>query len=318
MKITLEKNRGADTEKIPYFARIEIVTLTIDAGAVFEVPVYVNAVGLERKFYNVELCGFRVETEGLEALPIVIERLLNSLSNMSRLPSYVFVARRAGGVYPVYTLDGEVLATTPGGPVFRHVELAKVREYLSDYLHEVKVLGDEGLSDKLHVRGVDMRTLGLRRPVFYLKKRVPGQIDFWAPVFASGNGRSIYTYAADARREVPVTGGREVLNLRQLVAEVLITDRRLQNIYDLRPDRLFPDRWHQLKSLLTAEGQFMAGGKELQLYSDDDTFIAVETRPDEERHGLFLGHSPDDVRARVAQDFDRRGITATKRAAVPA
>ena len=72
-------------------------------------------------------------------------------------------------------------------------------------------MGNDGLSDKLHVRGVNMHTLGLRRPVMYLKKRVPGEVDFWAPVFESGDGERIYTYAASARREVTIGEGQEVL-----------------------------------------------------------------------------------------------------------
>jgi hypothetical protein len=311
MNITLTENTGADTDRIPYYARIEIETVTIDAGTVFEVPVYVNYSGLN-KVYNLEMCGFRLETAYLEDLPRGAARQLNGLVNMARLPSYVFIARRAGGIYPVYTLNNEVIAVTPGGPIFRHVELAKVREYLTDYLHRVKVLGDDGLSDKLHVRGVDMHTLGLRRPIFYLKKRVPGQMDFWAPVFESGNGRFIYTYAVNARRQVPVADGREVLNLRALVAEVLGKDGRLPDPYDLRPDRLFPNRWQQLRRQLQAEGDLAANGKMLALFRDGETLIGVESRPKEERYSLFLSRDADDLRQRTQTDFDRRGLHMEK------
>jgi hypothetical protein len=311
MNITLTENTGADTDRIPYYARIEIETVTIDAGTVFDVPVYVNYTGLD-KVYNVEICGFRLETAYLEDLPRGAARLLNGLINMARLPSYVFIARRAGMVYPVYTLANEVVATTPGGPVFRHVELAKVREYLADYLHRVGVLGDGGLSDKLHVRGVDMHTLGLRRPIFYLKKRVPGQTDFWAPVFESGNGRFIYTYAVNARRQVPVADGREVLNLRALVAEMLGKDGRLPNPDDLRIGRLFPNRWQQLRRQLEAEGDLAANGKMLALFRDGETLIGLESHPKEERYSLFLGRDADDLRKRARLDFDRRGVHVEK------
>jgi hypothetical protein len=311
MKITLTENTGTDTERIPYYARIEIETVTIDAGTAFDVPVYVNYSGLD-KVYNVEMCGFRLETAYLEDLPRGAARLLNGLINMARLPSYVFIARRAGGIYPVYTLNYEVVAVTPGGPVFRHVELAKVREYLTDYLHRVKVLGENGLSDKLHVRGVDMHTLGLRRPIFYLKKRVPGQTDFWAPVFESGNGRFIYTYAVNARRQVPTADGREVLNLRTLVAEALGKDGRLPNPADLRIGRLFPNRWQQLRHQLEADGDLVANGKMLALFRDGETLIGLESRPKEERYSLFFGRDADDLRRRARLDFDRRGLHVEK------
>jgi hypothetical protein len=307
MNITLTENTGADTDRIPYYARIEIQTVTVDAGATFEVPVYVNSVGLN-KVYNLEMCGFRLETAHLGDLPQGAARLLNGLINMARLPSYVFIARRAGGIYPVYTVNNEVIAVTPGGPVFRHVELAKVRTYLTDYLHQVKVLGEGGLSDKLHVRGVDMHTLGLRRPIFYLKKRVPGQTEFWAPVFESGNGRFIYTYAVNARRQVPIADGREVLNLRALVAELLGKDGRLPDPYDLRIGRLFPDRWQQLRRQLEADGDLAANGKMLALFRDGETLIGLESRPKEERYSLFLGRDADDLRRRARLDFNRRGV----------
>ncbi len=102
-------------------------------------------------------------------------------------------------VYPVYTVGDEVYATTPGGPVFRHVELAKVREFLSDCLHTMEEIGSVDRAETLHVRGIDKNTLGLIRPSFYLKKRVPSEAEFWAPVFKSEDGRSIYTYAARAK-----------------------------------------------------------------------------------------------------------------------
>ena len=53
----------------------------------------------------------------------------------------------------------EVFVTTPGGPVFRDVELAKVRGYLSDYLHTMEELGTADHVETLHVRGVDRNTL---------------------------------------------------------------------------------------------------------------------------------------------------------------
>ena len=311
MKIKLIENNGANTDRIPYYAQIEIQTATIDAGSIFDVPVHVNHYGL-KKVYDVELCGFRLETVYLEELPRGLERLLSGLINMARLPSYVFIARQAGAIYPVYTVANEVVVTTPGGPVFRHVELAKVREYLTDYLHRVKVLGEGGLSDKLHVRGVDMHTLGLRRPIFYLKKRVPGQMDFWAPVFESENGRFIYTYAVNARRQVPVAEGREVLNLRALVAEVLGKDGRLPNPDDLRIGRLFPDRWQQLRRHFSPDGDIAAGSKMLSLFRDGDILIGLESRPREDRYSLFLGRDTDDIRQRARTDFSRRGVHVEK------
>lgn len=306
MKLTLEANNG-DSETVPFHVRVDIVTATIDAGSTFFVPVEMRYQGLKKSF-AANICGWEVASERPEALPGKISRFLPRLIHLARLPTYVFIARRAGGIYPIYTLDSEVFATTPGAPVFRHVELAKVREYLTDYLHAAGILGEKGLSDKLHVRGVNMKTLTLRRPIFYLKKRTPGETEFWAPVFEAGDGKHIYCYAADARRETAINGGMELLNLQQLVAAALQADGRLSNPFDLRLDRLFPERWQQLKAALAEREMINVHGVDLALYQSENGWIAVEERPQEGRPSLFLGQDREGLRARVAVDFERRGI----------
>lgn len=307
MKITLEPNTQGDKEIVPFHVRVDIVTATINAGSTFYVPVEVQHQGLNKTF-SVNLCGFELSSSHPEKLPNKINQFLPRLISLARFPTYMFIARRAGGLYPVYTQNDEVFATTPGGPVFRHVELAKVREYLTDYLHAAGILGEKGLSDKLHARGVNMKTLGLRRPIFYLKKRVPDENDFWAPVFEAGDGKHIYAYAASERRDVPIIAGGEVLLLRRTVANALKQDNRLTDNYDLRPDRLFPAYWERLKETLTEIDPIQVNGLDMAVYQNGDSFIAVETRPDEGRYGLFLGKDIDDLRQRIIVDFERRGI----------
>lgn len=307
MRITIDRNTGKDSEGIPYFACVEILTATIDTGSLFAIPIYAKHLGQKKRFF-VDVCGFRLEDEILNELPTRIEQLLTGLINISRLPTYVFIARRAKGVYPVYTIDEEVFATTPGGPIFKHVELAKVREYLSDYLHDAGILGEVGLSDTLHVRGINPHTLGLRRPVFYLKKRVPDEVDFWAPVFESGDGKRIYAYAANARREAPIGGGQETLFLRELVAQSLLTDKRLTDLHDLRPDRLQTTYWDRLKQNMSFEGNITVKDRTIPLYSNNYVWVGQETRPDEDRYSLFVGQNAQAIKRRVEVDFKRRGI----------
>ena len=313
VKITIERNTAVDiyAENFPYIARLEIMNATKDRGRVYQVPVFVRYNGL-RKSFGVDICGFRLEAAKPMQLTPQIEQLFHTLVNFSRLPTYMFVARRAKVVFPVYTIGDEVAALTIGGPLFRHVELAKVREYLTDFLHDAKILGESGPSDKLHVRGVSGFTLGLRRPVFYLKKRIPSQVDFWAPVFQSGDGQTIYTYAASDRREVPRSEDDEVLALHGLVAQVLQADRRLQDPYDLRPDRLMPAYWERLKGELTAVSPLTLHHQHrdyiLPIFRRHNLWLAVEEREDEERYGLFLGRNLTDLAARVKQDFARRGL----------
>ena len=57
--------------------------------------------------------------------------------------------------------------------------------------------------------------------------------------------------AASGRREIDVVGGYEVLLLRSQVAQALIADKRLQDNYALRPDRLLPEYWNRVKGTLT-------------------------------------------------------------------
>ncbi len=307
MKITVERNTADDMygRNYPYIVRVEIVSAMMDVGAVYQIPVFVQYQGLQKSF-GVDVCGFRIEVKHPQQLIAPLNQLLVRLVNASRLPNYVFIARQERAVFPVYTINEQVMAVTKNGPVFKHVELAKVREYLTDYLHEAGILGKKERSDKLHVRGVSRSTLGLRRPIFYLKKRVSGQIDFWAPVFQAADGKTIFTYAVNQRREVPKAAGMEVMDLWETVAEALIADGRLQNKFDLRPDRLFPTHWQEIQPHLHEERPLQINQIELPQYRDGLHWLAVEARPDEERFGLFLGRSADDLAQRIRADFQRR------------
>ena len=309
MKLSVERNTADDMygRNYPYIARVEIVSATMDVGTVYQIPIFVEHVGLQKSF-SVDVCGFRVTAKHPQQIVEPLTRLLVGLVNASRLPDYVFIARRARAVFPVYTINEQVMAVTKNGPVFKHVELAKVREYLTDFLHKANILGVKGLSDKLHVRGVSRSTLGLRRPIFYFKKRITGQTDFWAPVFQAADGKTIYTYAVNQRREVPKAGGMEVMDLWEMVAEALIADGRLQSKFDLRPDRLFPPHWQEIQTRLHEERPLLINHITLKQYRDGLYWLAVEPRPDEERFGLFLGRTANDLAGRVRSDFQRRGL----------
>lgn len=315
MRLTLFHNSPGEQATIPYILSVSLDGEVIPPDTYFHVPVHYDDRRGNGTPYNVEICGFRVEAPAPADLFEPVETLLLGLINMARLPTYVFAADGSQQLYPVYTIEDEVMATTPGGPVFRHVELAKVRHYLSDYLHTMEELGRVHKSERLHVRGVDMNTLGLIRPVFYLKKRVPGENEFWAPVFPAADGQSIYTFAASRRREVPVNGGAEVLALQAMVAQALIADHRLQDPFDLRPDRLFPEGWERLRRHLilqpyrltypAADGRGMLT---MPVYRHGKKYLAAEHRQHEDRYNLFLGEDPFDLQRRVARDFARRGM----------
>lgn len=73
MKATLEQNSGENSESIPYFVALEIVTATVDAGTVFNVPVTVE-LSSKGKQYSVDICGYTRKSNNIDAMgciPIV-------------------------------------------------------------------------------------------------------------------------------------------------------------------------------------------------------------------------------------------------------
>lgn len=309
MKISLEQNREANKTTFPYLARVEIESITADIDTQFRVPLFKRVNG--KTVYVAEVCGFQVEGDSPETAVELIENLLPGLVNFARLPTYVFIARRSHKMYPVYTRGDEVFATTPGGPLFKHVELAKVREYLSDYMHTTGALGVPGKSEKLHVRGVNRETLALIRPIFYLKKRPQTGDDheFWAPVFPADDGKSIYTYAASGKREVEIDNGREIFRLRRQVAQALIADKRLKEEDDLRADRLLPEYWEKVKSHLEPlPTQLVFKNQMFNMYQEGNLVVAVEYRREEDRYSFYIGTNVEDLRLRTGKDLVRRGL----------
>ena len=318
METMLHLNREPHPS-LKYFMEIDLSDLVIHPQRV-TIPIHHHLLttpqGILRELYTADIAGFHLQAGNVHNIQRLVKSFIPALVSYARLPDYVFVASRSHHIYPVYTVGDEVIATTPGGPVFRHVELAKVRARLMDYLVTTGELAPPGQGEKLHVRGVSRSTLALLRPVFYLKKRIPGQTEFWAPVFEAEDGRSIYAYVASAKREVPIDGRNEVLALWEVCADALIADQRLRERYDLRPDRLMPDYWERLEPTLERERYRLAvsdhyapgGGIQLPLYRNDRFSIAVEVRKGENRFGLFLGRDREDLRERVARDFVRRGL----------
>jgi len=309
VKLSLERNAAANSEAVPYFVRVEFQSLTLDLSEALHIPVFPRPIR-EKTFYVAEACGYQARTDNLDQIPYLVGRLLQGMIAAHRLPSYVFIARYSRNVHLVHTIDDEVVVKIPHGPSFRHVELAKIREYLSDYLRISGLLGTPNKPDKLHVRGIHRKSLALVRPIFYFKKRSTlDDNDFWAPVFLSDHGQSIYTFAASAKREAPLEAGEEVLTLHNIVTKALIADKRLKNPYDLRPDRLFTEQWEQLKKTLTlSEQSICLDNIEFPVYSNGKVFIALENRSDERRYSLFLGEDLEDIRHRIRQSFTRRGL----------
>lgn len=276
--------------------------------------------------YRAALGGHYLQATNPSELAGLIRRWLASVIHFGRLPDYVFIARKIGLMYPVYTVGSEVCAVVSNsGPVFRHVELAKVREYLRDYLRS---LPNFQTGDPLHIRGIHQRTLALKRPALYFRKRIFRQTEFWAPVFENTAGDALYAYAVNARREAPKTNGLEILQLHQQVSQALQNDHRLEQACDLRLERLQAAYWFRLKAKLTSlPEEIIVAGQALSAYQSPLTpsrFLVVEAcqetpaaatpteaPSDAVRYNLFLGDSLEDAHRRVIQDFIRRKMITT-------
>ena len=100
----------------------------------------------------------------------------------------------------------------------------------------------------------------------------------------------------------------EVFDLWGKVANALMADGRLNNTFDLRPDRLYSTHWQEIEAHLYTEEPLQINQFELPQYRDGLHWVAVEPRPEEERFGLFLGRTAQDLAQRVRADFQRRGL----------
>lgn len=310
MKVSLEPNINGDTTSVPHIVNVEITSATIDLETTFRIPMYTKGAN-----YAASVCGYEVTSDTPDTTLALVEKLIDGLINMARLPTYVFIARRSRKMYPVYTIGSEVFAVSRReGPVFKHIELAKVREYITEYMNKIGELGAPGKSEKLRVRGVNRTNLALIRPIFYLKKRPVGNDDneFWAPVFPADDGSTIYTYAASGKRETEVDQGHEAFRLRLQAAQALVADRRLKDENDLRADRFLPEYWQQIKTSLIPQGSALVfGDTRFEVFKEGANFVAVEYRTDEDRYSVYIGKSMDALRERAAIDLVRRGLISS-------
>ena len=152
MEIVLEKN-SADTRKIiPYYVYIELSSVKTSFETQFHVPIYLKLIR-GQNHYAAEICGLQIQENSPQSVLNAVKKVAPTLENLGRMPTYVFIARHSLRVYPVYTSRNENLGlTVRGGPVVRHPELACVRDRVSRYLNEIRVLGKSKKIKKLHFR----------------------------------------------------------------------------------------------------------------------------------------------------------------------
>ncbi len=106
-----------------------------------------------------------------------------------------------------------------------------------------------------------------------------------------------------------------MLRLQRLVSDALIEQGRLEDPFDLRPDRLYPGALDNLLDGLTRQPYdlaYLARDDEdktmLPLYRNGRTYVVVEHRQSEERYSIFVGRDPLDIRFKIGQDMERRNV----------
>ena len=103
--------------------------------------------------------------------------------------------------------------------------------------------------------------------------------------------------------------------LRSQVAQALIADKRLINSCDLRPDRLLPEYWEQVKNTLQVlSSKLFYDNIKFDMYRNGRFTIAVEYRQNEDRYSLFVGQDEDDLRYNTARDLLRRNLISNTEA----
>ena len=107
MKLSLESNTAPNKDAVPYYVRVEFLSLTIDLSETLHIPVFPKLFH-DRDVYIAEACGYQVHAEKLEQIPTMVFRLLNNMIVANRLPSYAFVARYSRNIHLVYTIGNEV------------------------------------------------------------------------------------------------------------------------------------------------------------------------------------------------------------------
>ena len=145
-----------------------------------------------------------------------------------------------------FTLSATKCLQRPGGPQFRHVELAWVREYLTDYLNTIGILGN-GSQDDRCTYGVDTTTLEMIRPLFYFEengwrgRRISGhRFSFRPKLKPIRPPFTLYVASGPAAQHLRCCARHSGI-ARHRCRSADRRQKRLNASYDLRIDRIFAE-----------------------------------------------------------------------------
>ncbi|MCB0242271.1 MAG: hypothetical protein KDI12_02605, partial [Anaerolineae bacterium] len=233
---------GADAPRL--LASIDLSPYGID-GRVTDLPVHVQTAdaGAAQDFYTAWIAGLPLENGSLDGLSGLVDVFMKALARQERLPRYMFhVGDRA---WPIYQLQGELIARYPGGPVFAAPSVAELWIALANHF---KHIGRIASRRDLEISFFSQADLQIYAPDFSL--RFPTADDIPVFAFTNGHGPEVMAPVGSQTLRLPIQQGSEVLTMYRLVGDLLVQGGRLKSMYDMSIRKLATARWDEVRAFL--------------------------------------------------------------------
>ncbi|MCB0004360.1 MAG: hypothetical protein KDH86_17590, partial [Anaerolineae bacterium] len=190
---------GADAPRL--LASIDLSPYGID-GRVTDLPVHVQTAdaGAAQDFYTAWIAGLPLENGSLDGLSGLVDVFMKALARQERLPRYMFhVGDRA---WPIYQLQGELIARYPGGPVFAAPSVAELWIALANHF---KHIGRIASRRDLEISFFSQADLQIYAPDFSL--RFPTADDIPVFAFTNGHGPEVMAPVGSQTLRLPIQQG---------------------------------------------------------------------------------------------------------------
>ncbi|MEZ4770854.1 MAG: hypothetical protein R2844_20860 [Caldilineales bacterium] len=299
---------AADAPRL--LASIDLSSYGID-GRVTDLPVYVQTTnaGATQDFYTAWIAGLPLENVSLDGLSGLVDVFMKALARQERLPRYMFhVGDRA---WPIYQLQGELIARYPGGPVFAAPSVAELWIALANHF---KHIGRITSRRDLEISFFSQADLQIYAPDFSL--RFPTADDIPVFAFTNGHGPEVMAPVGSQTLRLPIQQGSEVLAMYRLVGDLLVQGGRLKSMYDMSIRKLAAARWAGVRAFLRPTDQFVTytateshkpARHVVPVYTDGSGFMAArQTRP--ARVTVYVGQDVSTLQERMAEEMVQRGV----------
>ncbi|MCB0251309.1 MAG: hypothetical protein KDI07_22255 [Anaerolineae bacterium] len=299
---------GADAPRL--LASIDLSPYGID-GRVTDLPVHVQTAdaGAAQDFYTAWIAGLPLENGSLDGLSGLVDVFMKALARQERLPRYMFhVGDRA---WPIYQLQGELIARYPGGPVFAAPSVAELWIALANHF---KHIGRIASRRDLEISFFSQADLQIYAPDFSL--RFPTADDIPVFAFTNGHGPEVMAPVGSQTLRLPIQQGSEVLAMYRLVGDLLVQGGRLKSMYDMSIRKLATARWDEVRAFLRPTDQFVTytatdgdtpARHVVPVYTDGSGFMAArQTRP--ARVTVYVGQDVPTLQERMAEEMVQRGV----------